>query len=381
MGGQLGEIKELIEISENLVRLKRGEYNETTLVDKICTDTQKRSYHRKDKFASGKHQSMFLDTLARYCEYEYDAEKKKYIVTDVFSYPKSLSDAKIHKGIYQYLAPLILYRVLYGDESKKRKATITSMDLAAEISIINKNYNTMKFNQDAVNIDMQIPQQIVSEYFNKADNRIDDYIRQCIKYLVSMNCIIYNETHMIATMPEETEVDGKTIYLKPGEIRRATDEEMKLYSKLVEKASRKAGIRNSSEKWYGKKAAKYNSELTSLLEQNKIWFVCRAFELWKSDTQRCKETLKSFSDMTISQREKEIGLVLKLILDTNAENRAGKKQMCDNYIEHFKNLSDITLNPEAKDVRDQLPSANKKSYQEKAQEKYGYQIVYLSDEQ
>ena len=84
---------------------------------------KKKSYHRKEKFASGKHQSMFLDTLARYCDYEFDAEKKKYVVTEVFSYPKTLSDAKIHKGIYQYLAPLMLYRVLYGDDKKESQSS------------------------------------------------------------------------------------------------------------------------------------------------------------------------------------------------------------------------------------------------------------------
>ena len=63
---------------------------------------------------------------------------------------------------------------------------------------------------------MGIPLQIVSEYFNKADNRIDDYIRQCIKYLASMNCVIYNETHMIGTMPERVDVEGTEIYVKKG---------------------------------------------------------------------------------------------------------------------------------------------------------------------
>lgn len=372
-------MKEMIEISENLVRLKKGEYNEVTLVDKICTDAQKKSYHRKEKFASGKHRSMFLDTLARYCDYEFDAEKKKYVVTEVFSYPKTLSDAKIHKGIYQYLAPLMLYRVLYGDDKKNRRAVITSMDIAADVSLITGNYNMMKFNQEAVNTDMGIPLQIVSEYFNKADNRIDDYIRKCIKYLASMNCVIYNETHMIGTMPERVDVEGTEIYVKKGEVRIATKEEMKLYSELDEIASRKAGIRTNSEKWYGKKAARYNSELSALLQKHGIWFVCRAFELWKVDTARCKETLKSFSDMTIPQRRKEIGMALKYILDTNAENRAEKKQLCDNYIEHFKHLSDLTLNPAAEDVRDKLPSASKKSYQEKAQEKYGFHIVYVDE--
>jgi len=189
--------------------LKRGTYNESSLVDKVCSEAQRRSYHHKEKFASGKHQSMFLDTLARYCDYEYDPETKKYKVLEVYKYPKSLYDSKIHKGIYQYLAPLILYQVVYGKDSKAKKdrmAVITSLDLAHITNLVNSNYNNMKYNQDAAHTDLDFDQNVLTEYFNKADNRIDDYIRRCIKYLSAMNCVIYNETHMIGIMPKTAEI-------------------------------------------------------------------------------------------------------------------------------------------------------------------------------
>lgn len=48
-------------IESREVKLKRGMYNESSLVDKVCSEAQRRSYHHKEKFASGKHQSMFLD--------------------------------------------------------------------------------------------------------------------------------------------------------------------------------------------------------------------------------------------------------------------------------------------------------------------------------
>ncbi len=56
--------------------------------------------------------------------------------------------------------------------------------------MVNSNYTKMKYNQDSVVIDMDFDANILSEYFNKADNRIDDYIRRCIKYLAAMNCVI-----------------------------------------------------------------------------------------------------------------------------------------------------------------------------------------------
>ena len=359
------------------VKLKRGTYNENILVDKVCSEAQQRSYHRKEKFASGKYQSMFLDTLSRYCDYEYNAQTKKYTVLEVYKYPKSLYESKIHKGIYQYLAPLILNDVLFGKQSKDRKAVITSLDLARTISLVNSNYNNVKYNQDAAHIDLGFSQAVLAEYFNKADNRIDDYIRRCIKYLAAMNCVIYNETHMIGIMPKTADIENGHIIVEPAMIRRATDDEMKLYSKLVEKASRKAKITTDSEKWYGKKAIRYNTELTRLMKENRIIFVCRAFELWKVDEEQCKNILRSFADKTIEMRRREIGAVLKVIMDSNAENRFEKNQaLGSNYIEQFKRLSDITLPYEADDILKSLPTVQGKDYQETMREKYGYEIEY-----
>lgn len=346
-------------------------------MDKICSDAQRRSYHKKEKFASGKHQSMFLDALARYCDYEYDPAHKRYTVLDVYKIPKTLYDSKIHKGIYQYLAPLILYEVLYGDSHRDRQAVITSADLARTVKLINGNYNNLKFNQAAAHRDMDLNLNILSEYFNKADNRIDEYVRRCIGYLAAMNCVIYNETHMIGIMPKTAEIENGHIIVAPGEIRKATDEEMTLYSRLVEKASRRAKINSDSEKWYGKKSVRYNHELIRLLRENGILFVCRAFTLWRVDEEQCKNILQSFNDKPLDQRRQEIGAVFKLIMDSNAEKRLEKNQaLGENYIEQFKRLSDITLLYEADDVLKALPSIRGKNYQNTLQEKYGYEVEY-----
>lgn len=361
------------------MRLKKGSYNESTLVDKVCSEAQRRSYHKKEKFVSGKYQSMFLDSLARYCDYEYDTENKKYIITEVFKYPKTLYESKIHKGIYQYLAPLILNEVLFGEGRASRKTVITSMDLARAAEVINVNYDNAKYNQDAMQIDLGFPQSILVEFFNKADSRIDDYIRQCIKYLSGMNCVIYNETHMIGIMPTTADIENGHVIVKPPEVRRATDDEMKLYSKLVEQASRKAKITSNSEKWYGKKAARYNTELTRLLRENGIMFVCRAFELWKVDEKRCKDIMRSFAEegKTIDQRKQEIGTVLKLIMDENAEKRLIKNpRLGENYLEQFKRLSDMTLLYGADDIMKMLPSAKGKDIQDDMRNRYGLEIEY-----
>ena len=105
--------------------------------------------------------------------------------------------------------------------------------------------------------------------------------------------------------------------------------------------------------------------------------MCRAFELWRVDEQQCKNILRSFNDKTIDQRRQEIGVVLKAIMDTNAEKRLEKNAaLGSNYIEQFKRLSDITLLYGADDVMKLLPSAQSKDYQKTMQERYGYEVEY-----
>lgn len=364
---------------ERVVQLKKGAYNESTLVDKVCTEAQRNSYHKKDRFASGKHRNMFLDALARYCDYKYDVESGKYIITEIYCYPKTLFESKVHKGIYQYIAPLILNEVLFGDGYKKRKTVITSLDLAQAANIIGRNYNNAKYNQDAMEADLHFPATILAEYFNKADNRIDDYIRQCIKYLAGMNCVIYNEVHMICDYPKYVDTAGGVLICKEEQVRKATDDEMRLYSQLVEVASKKANVITSADKWYGNKAEKYQTELKKLLKQNNILFVCRAFELWRVDTERCKDVLESFSDKSIEQRKQEIGTVLKLMMDRNAENRLIKNpSLGKDYLEQFKRLSDLTLPYDADDIMKQLPSARSKDKQEEKRKRYGFNIEIVT---
>ena len=114
---------------------------------KLCTAAQIESYVKKNKFASGKHQSMFLDTLSRYCEYEYDNETKTYKVTNVYRNPKTITQSRLHKGIYQYLAPLILNEMV-NNHDENHKARLTVFDLANKIAMVNQNYNYVKFNQE-----------------------------------------------------------------------------------------------------------------------------------------------------------------------------------------------------------------------------------------
>ena len=225
-------------------------------------------------------------------------------------------------------------------------------------------------------MDLGLSKTVLSEYFNKADNRIDDYIRRCVKYLKSMNCVIYNEVHMIGMLPKTAPIENGHIIIEEGEVRVANKEEMELYSSLVEEASKRAKIKTDNEKWYGKKAAKYNTELSNLLKEHGIEFVCRAFELYKVDEKRCKSVLKSFADKTLEQRRKEAGYMLSAMMNTNAEIRLVKNPSLGNdYLDQFKKLSDIVMIADAPNVLTMTPSV-KNDPQKRLRKKYDYEVEY-----
>ena len=340
-----------------MIKLRKGTYLEQTLVKKLCTEKQYSNYCNKNTFNGGKDKSGFLDKLSQYCDYEYDPEEKKYTILSVHDIPKTIYESRLHKGIYQFLAPLILHEIV-NNHDHNNKATVTALDLALKIKMINPNYNHLKFDQEAASTDMEIPIYILAEYFNKADNRIDDYMRRCIKYLLSFNCIIGNEVHIIETSERQTVLDGDTVLITKRKNRhRADDEEMKLYSRLVDRASKFAGIHTHQEKWYGKKAKKYQKKLDELLQQHGIEYVCRGFELWYVDMKKCKKLLDEFSDISLNERTFALGEVFKVLMDENSKKQAAQRGLDNTYIEHFQNLSSITVLKDAENVRPKLKSA------------------------
>lgn len=340
------------------MRLEKRQYSEVELVSMICTEIQANSYKKKNKFVGGKQRSMFLDKLSTYCEYEYDKEQKQYTITDVYDSPQTMAQARLHKGIYRFLAPLILNEMI-NNHDENNKARLTVFDLAKKIALVNNNYDQIKYNMEQVGDELSIPFYIVYEYFNKTDLQIDEYLRRCIKYLRSENCVIANEVHVIQTFEQSAELDENLVLItKEKDVHTASDEEMKLYSRIIEQASREAGAFTNYDQWYGKSSGKFKKALKRLLEQHGIDYVCRGFEMWYIDLDKCKKMLDEYvAEFSLAENTRMLGEVFKLILDDNAATRASKKEMVDlSYVEHFKSLSSLTVLSDAEDIRKKIKS-------------------------
>lgn len=342
------------------MKLQKRTYTEKALVEKLCTEAQKKSYAKKDKFASSGYKSMFLDKLSTYCEYEYDKEARQYTITEVFDIPQTIAQARLHKGIYQYLAPLILNEMI-NHHDENHKARLTVFDLAKKIAMVNDNYSNIKHNVEQVGNALDIPSSEMYEYFSKTDSQIDEYIRRCIKYLHSENCVIANEVHVIQTFEKTTALDKNIVAItKDKNVHTASDEEMELYARLVEKASKESKSYNNYDQWYGKNSNKFKTRLKDLLDEHGIDYVCRGFEMWYVDLAKCRKMLGEYNTaLSLADSTKMLGEVFKLIIDENATKRAEKKSLIDtNYVEHFKSLSSLTLPQGVEDIRKSIKGWN-----------------------
>lgn len=303
------------------INLNRGQYSEKKLVQIICTDAQKREYFKKERFPNKQKHDAFLKRLARYCEFEYISESGKYKIKKVFDTPLSEVEIKLQRGIYKYLAPLILDRVI-NTKGRSRYSIMSPYEFAKDIFLVNQNYGIAKSNKTTICNDLAMHKYTVDEFFNNTDNRVAYYIEKCLQYLSSLNCLIYSKIFIICNAESETE---------PYTRHKASKDEVSLYAQLVNIASQNAGIKYEYEKWYGPKATKYKPELDLLLQGNLIKYCITGFELWRIDERRCLDVLSLFKGKLITSIEKEIGVIFKTLIDDNAKNRQNDKPRIDNH--------------------------------------------------
>ena len=355
--------------SINRIHLETVPYDESILVDKICTIAQKRSYHKKEKFANSKQRSMFIDRLSQYCEFEYDPGAKWISVKKIFDYPKTRAELKIHDGIYLYLTPLLLNEIIHSDND--RQSLFSVYELTKKSHMMNRNYGTMKFAQNEVSSGLQIPNKTVSEYFDKADGYFHYYIKKCLNYLAETSCIIFSEVPIIKKvtfLDAEINLNGCKVRGKP-DVHKATEEEMNLYAKLLETVDNELDIHSNQDRWFGKKAWTYQSTLSKLLKDYNIEYIVQGFEIYCVHPDRCQEIILTSSEHSLDYYRQGIGALLKEIVDSNAESRAEKHKLLDaDYLEHFKDLSEISLPYGAEDIIKRIP-ALKGSYDKRIMRK------------
>jgi hypothetical protein len=298
-----------------------------------------------------------LNKASLYCEIK-DLGNGQYKITKVFTEPKPAVLSKMQSGLYQYMSPLILIKLL-KEHDENNKATFPLLDWALYIEMINKNYAPMKYNQETASEYLDINIEIINEFFEKMDDSMRYYIENCLEYLRKADVLVWYKVPMVRKRNiKRVELDNSDIGLACSYIDgRATDEEIKYIISCSELIRTKLGIKNKSECFYGGRAEIYRTELNKLLRQRDILYFYDSYEVYYTNLDRCNNLLEEFSYKNENDLVKKFNSEFINNIVTNAQKRHDKDiaeeivkqyRLEETYVANFKVLSDLTVDKKQK---------------------------------
>lgn len=338
--------------------MKIGIINEKKLVNLFATKNQKQKYLTDSKF-TGVNKSILLKEASRYCEFD-DLGNRNYKITKVYKYPKPKTLSKMQNGLYQYMIPLILNKLIDG-HNENNKITLTSIKWARQIKMINGNYNAVKYHKQVASSYFDYNYNEVNDFYDKADDMIIRQLEQSLKYMTDAGLILWGKVDMVYKEKFNEKIvdisNGNNITLdKIEDTHVLTEEEKGYYAECIKIADVESGAEDKQGRYFGEHAKKFNEVLNRELLKKNIKFVYQAYEVYYIDLDKCKDFLNNFDNVNnISFIDNFNNEFQKMIID-NAETRYNKdldkqiKKYSEDYIDTFKNLSDMTINHNAESV-------------------------------
>lgn len=347
----------------NKKNIKLGIMGEKKLVNLFGTTAQKRKYDENGKFVSS-NKNTILREVSRYCEIE-DLGNKQYKIINVFQYPKPKVIFKMQAGLYQYMIPLILSKLIDGHD-ENNKITLTSSKWARQIKMINNNYNAVKFHKGLASEYFKYDYNNVNDFFDKADDMITRQLEQSLKYLTESGTIIWEKVDMVYKGKIDEKIaevsnchDIVVTHIEDNH--RMTDEEHKFYTKCIEIADEESGAEDNQSRYFGEHAKKFNEVLSRELKKNNIALVYKAYQVYYINIEKCKSLLSNFENINSSKFIENFNNEFQNMIINNAENRYNKelekidiedclKKYSEDYIETFRDLSDMTINNKSESI-------------------------------
>ncbi len=362
--------------------LKKGTINNKKLLDYFGTPSNI-AYYKKNKKIVNSTKKRLLEKASRYCEIK-DISNGKYKICNIHKELKPAILNKINTGMYQYLAPIILLKLI-KEHDVDNKIILPIIDYARYIEMINHNYKTVKYNQEHTSNEFKLNNDVTREFFEKVDNNIKYYIHNCLEFLKQADVLKWYKVPMVKKKETNiTVVDDKNIAVECDyKDVRATSEEVNFYIKTSESIREELKIEKASECFYGSKAFDFCNMLSDRLKEKNIMYFYDSYEIYYTNLDRCKKLFKEFKqcneeDILIKEFNKFFieYIINKAELRKNKqkelENELHKYRLDDNYIANIKTLSDLTIDINTEKYR--IKKQSNASYMEKIDEDFGLTV-------
>lgn len=280
------------------LKIQKGKINTKKLVNLFGTDSQKTNYAKNKKLPTTIKEKI-IKRAKKFCDIV-DLGKGEFEIKKVRVSKYDDAILELKTGLYQYLTPLILNKLL-NETDENEKISLSFMGWANRFDIVNDNYSLIKYNQDGGCEYLNVAPEIMDEYFSKVDDCIKGYLERCIKILSNPKClnlVVYNLKNMarFQTVDVGGGSDESLCIECKYEDRELTDSEVKFVSHCEEEAMIKAGItaENQAEKYYGKKSTIFKEYYYRLLMKKNILFPYTTYNIYCKSKKRVQHALSKF---------------------------------------------------------------------------------------
>jgi hypothetical protein len=336
-------------------KLQEGQLSTHDLIEFFGTTKLKERY-KKEKRLGGKDKTSILTKASKYCNIE-DLGKGKYIIHKVYGLVKDDQILPLKKGLYKYITPLILTKLL-NEQNENYKITLPFLGWARKFDMINDNYNFIKYHQEESCKYLSISEEVMFEYFCKIDDCLKYHLNECLIKLSkkSINLIDYEYITMakkIYTTSIPNDEGGQDLSCEY-KFEPLTDEEHKYVIDCENQAKILANIESEKEKYYGVKSYNYHRELNKLLLKRNILFTYSAFNIFCKNKEGVRDTIDKFKITDTYNENNFISDFTENFIDyinTKAKHRQNKTdvnsengyRLLQSYLSEMRKLSEVTI--------------------------------------
>jgi len=370
------KVRQFFEWRNKMSILNEGEMSTKELVY-IWGSKKLKERYEKDNKISGKDKELLLKKAKNVCDIE-DLGKGKFLVHKIYSMINPDYIPPLKKGLYNYLTPLILTKLL-EEQDENYKITLPFLGWARKFEIVNDNYALIKYNQNHSSKKLNINEDIMFEYFERIDECLKNYINECLLMLANpktLDLIEFNYVTMVRKSYKDTIYDenGEMNIVCKHEYSILSDDDYKFYIDCEQDAKIFAGINMPKEKFYGVKSYIYNNKLKSLLAQRNIDFKYNSYNIYCKNKQGIKDILERFefndnsnfvrdfnekfieyvNDRAESRQNKELQKQELKLQDENLNIFLQEHRLLETYLDEMNKLSRITLSSDYEDITEKL---------------------------
>lgn len=324
---------------------------EKQLVEEVGTEKQKERYFKNGHFVSNMKQTIMNRAGLKYVIE--DIGDRRYKIIKEYRTPLPNCMPKLHKGLYKYIAPLILTKLI-NNRDEYKKVSFTFYKWARLIDMVNHNYWPMKKNikySDKLNIDSKT----FIEYFDRVDDNLQYYIQRTLEYLSKAGVVEWFKVPMVrkrkVTTGKSQDENNKLSVDIEYETVMATPEETNFSLECMSHVMKKLKIKTKPECFFGKKSQQFADEFSKELKTQNIEYFFTTYQAYciDSNINKCRDILSTYNISDINKFIKAFNIEFKNNIVSLAERRYNKlpDAFDDNYIDYFKQLTDITIDKDA----------------------------------